>query len=56
MLHARMSVDFVVQGVSVVRSSTGELDEAVRLLNSLSFTAAATHAAELVQTMSLAAG
>ena len=49
-----MSVDFVIQGVSVARSSAGELNETVRLLNSLSAgslgvsAAAATHAAKLV--------
>ena len=49
-----MSVDFVIQGVSVVRSSAGQLNETVRLLNSLSAgglgvsAAAATHAAKLV--------
>ena len=51
---ALMSVDFVIQGVSVARSSAGELNETVRLLNSLSAgslgvsAAAATHAAKLV--------
>ncbi len=52
---ALMSVDFVIQGVSVTRSSAGQLNETVRLLNSFSAggglsvsAAAATHAAKLV--------
>ena len=49
-----MSAEFVVQGVSVTRSRAGQLDQTVRLLNSLSdgglsvSAAAAAHAAELV--------